>query len=293
MASRIGDYAMDRLGDDERREIDAHLDSCESCRALAEQARELRAILPTAGDEILLGHIQAGHLTRYAARPEDLDPRLASWIEDHLRSCDACRDAVEVLRETGPVERGPDLPTPSRSREGASLWSRLTRTVLHPAPALAYLVLLVAVIGLWVGGRGPTTPSASDIELLTPGFSLYPEERYRSEGGHEAEPVEIELGAGGDVVLRVHTEIDDRILDDETAAFRLEISGDGETVTSRRFERSGLSDLGVLSLRLRAGVLRPGPVYRIEVRLDQPGSPRHDEVLFERTFRIVLPTELS
>jgi hypothetical protein len=30
---------------------------------------------------------------------------------------------------------------------------------------------------------------------------------------------------------------------------------------------------------------RTGHIYRLELRLDQRASPRHDEVLFERDFR--------
>jgi hypothetical protein len=157
---------------------------------------------------------------------------------------------------------------------------------------MAYLVLLVAVVGVWIGGRDPSAPSRhSSIELLPPAVSLYPEERFRSGEREQTEPVEIAVEVGRALHLRVHTEIDDRILADEAAAFRLEISGGGETVASLHLGRSELSDLGILNLKLRGDALRAGESYRLEVRLDHPASPRHDEVLFERTFRLATKGE--
>jgi len=246
VASMIGDYAMDRLGDDEKSELEGHLGSCASCRALLEQARELKEVLPAAGSEALLAHVQAEHLTRYARDPRALEPRLTSWIEEHLQSCTPCREAVEIVRDLesdGKPEREPSRTAPRPDR--VTLWDWLARTLLHPAPAMAYLVLLVAVVGVWIGE------------------------------------------AGRDLHLRVHTEIDDRILADEAAAFRLEISGDGQGVASRHLDRVELSDLGILDLKLSREALRAGESYRLEVRLDHPASSRHDEVLFERTFRLV------
>jgi len=289
VASMIGDYAMDRLGDDEKGELEGHLGSCASCRALLEQARELKEVLPGAGSEALLAHVQAEHLTRYARDPRVLEPRLTSWIEEHLQSCTPCREAVEIVRDLesdGKPEREPSRTAPRPDR--VTLWDWLARTLLHPAPAMAYLVLLVAVVGVWIGGRDSSAPTPhTTLELLPPGVSLYPEERFRSEGSQEAEPVEIAIQAGRDLHLRVHTEIDDRILADEAAAFRLEISGDGQGVASRHLDRVELSDLGILDLKLSREALRAGESYRLEVRLDHPASSRHDEVLFERTFRLV------
>jgi len=283
VASMIGDYAMDRLDDDEKHELEGHLGSCASCRALLEQARELREVLPGAGSEALLAHVQAEHLTRYAREPRALEPRLTSWIGEHLQSCTPCREAVEIVRDLESTGEPAGALTPRG-------W--LARTLLHPVPAMAYLVLLVAVVGVWIGGRDPSAPSRhSSIELLPPAVSLYPEERFRSGESQEAEPIEIAVEAGRALHLRVHTEIDDRILADEAAAFRLEISGGGETVASLHLGRSELSDLGILNLKLRGDALRAGESYRLEVRLDHPASPRHDEVLFERTFRLATKGE--
>jgi hypothetical protein len=153
---------------------------------------------------------------------------------------------------------------------------------------MAYLVLLVVVAGVWIGGRDSSTPAPpGSIELLPPGVSLYPVERFRSQGSRVAEPVEIAFEAGRDLHLRVHTEIDERILADQAASFRLEISGGGPGVASRHVDRLELSDLGILDLQLRGERFRAGESYRLEIRLDHPASPRHDEVLFERTFRLV------
>ena len=288
LASMIGDYAMDRLGDDEKGEIEGHLGSCASCRALLEQARALKEVLPGAGSEVLLAHVQAEHLTRYARDPRALEPRLTSWIEEHLQSCAPCREAFEIVRDLESIEKPGAEPARTAARpERVTLWDRLARTVLHPVPAMAYLALLVAVVGVWIGGRDTSTPTPhTPLELLPPGVSLYPEERFRSEGSQEAEPVEIAIEAGRDLHLRVHTEIDDRILADEAAAFHLEITGDGQSVATRHLDRAELSDLGILDLKLSGEALRAGESYRLEVRLDHPASSRHDEVLFERTFRL-------
>ena len=146
-AALIADYATGRLDADERGTIERHVASCAGCRELLAEARELRRALQLERPEQLMAHVQSAHLTRFALDRSGLDSGLSSWIEEHLSSCDACREAVEILRSE--PARGP--------------WEWLSRTILQPVPALAYLVLLVAVIGLWSVSRSPLTSIAPSL----------------------------------------------------------------------------------------------------------------------------------
>jgi hypothetical protein len=280
----IADYAMGRLGEDECKAIERHIKNCAACRAMLAEARELRDVLRLERPERLLAHVQAAHLTRFALDRSSLEPRLSTWIEEHLSSCDACREAAEILRSEssdspGPIRpsvRAPDVPS-------RGPWEWLSRTVLQPAPALAYLVMLVAVVGLWsVSDRTPTmAPSEPDALLLPPAISVYPAERFRSDGPTEVEPVSIPAPADGDLYLRIHSEIDEAVLENPAATLRFGISDGAEIVVAGPIVPGGITELGVLQLRIRAGLLEPGRTYRLEIGLDG------DEPLFHRDLVLV------
>jgi len=284
-APLIADYALGRLDDADRDEVGGHIARCEDCRELLEQARELREVLGSTDAGRLLAHVQSRHLTRYALDPASMDGKLTAWIARHVEGCAACREAVDLVREpepaVAPERRLGAAPAVTPDRGG--LWRWLERTILHPAPALAYLVLLAGVGVVWVAGRAPT-----GIEVLAPAVPIYPVEQFRSEGGVEPRPIEITLDATQDLHLQVHTDIEDA-LREPNVAFRLEIRSDDDTLVSRELVPSDLSEFGVLGLRVPAKRLESGRTYRITLRLDDPDSPRDGDLLFDRSFRVSGP----
>ncbi|HEY0415163.1 MAG TPA: anti-sigma factor [Gaiellaceae bacterium] len=145
-ASLIPGYALDALGDDERRELEGHLPACETCRA------ELRA------------HREAAASLSYALVPEEPPAALRDAIVRRARD--------ELAREAPPRRRArlPRLP-------------RLA--VLAPAAALAAAAAAAAVVLIasrgpdngWIrtstdrialsGGKGVVVVSGSRGALVT------------------------------------------------------------------------------------------------------------------------------
>lgn len=151
-------YANDSLSPEERTRVEAHLPGCAGCRALLEEAR----ILERLGSEesaVLLDHVQAQHLERYAADPRSMPPETARWIGDHLGACEVCRGALQILQRAlaGTETRGAaglpsahrDSPVGGPEADTGSIWSLLTRTVFHPAAAVAYLVALALAVPVY------------------------------------------------------------------------------------------------------------------------------------------------
>jgi predicted anti-sigma-YlaC factor YlaD len=137
-------YVNGTIGDDDRRRVEEHLPTCDHCRSLVEDARRLEG-LGRLDPDLLWGHVQARHLERFAMDPAALEPELASWIESHVDGCEACAGAAEVLRLSSRAEGAtPTQSTVPGQSSLASLWQLAARTVLHPAAAAVYL-LLVAV----------------------------------------------------------------------------------------------------------------------------------------------------
>lgn len=151
-------YANDSLSSEEQRQVEAHLPGCAGCRALLEEARVLER-LGSEDSAVLLDHVQAQHLERYAADPRSMSPETARWIGDHLEACEVCRGALKILQRAlaGTETRGA-VGLPSRHRDApvgrpesdtGSIWSLLTRTVLHPAAAVAYLLALALAVPVY------------------------------------------------------------------------------------------------------------------------------------------------
>jgi hypothetical protein len=146
IATLIPWYVSGTLGSDDRRLVEEHLPTCDRCRSFVEDARQLEG-LGRLEPDLLLGHVQAQHLEQFAMNRGELDPELASWIESHVDGCEACAGAVAVLRRSVRNEgaRATGATSPDESFL-ASLWQLATRTVLHPAAAIAYLVLVMLSI---------------------------------------------------------------------------------------------------------------------------------------------------
>jgi hypothetical protein len=122
-------------------------------------------------------------------------------------------------------------------------------------------------------------PSEPDAVLLPPAISVYPAERFRSDGPTEVEPVSIPVPVDGDLYLRIHTEIDEAVLENPAASFRFEISDRGNIVVAGPIDHGGITKLGVLQLKVRAGLLEPGPIYRLEIDLDDGESLFHRDLV--------------
>lgn len=215
-------------------------------------------------DASLLDHVQARHLIAYAEGRAEEDP-VGVFVEGHLASCAVCRDAIEIYRrstdvDAGPVEDGAPGAAP-RDRDF------LRRTLLAPVPALAYLILLVATLGLWwsrpappdaAGEAHPGTDLASTVRLFA-------EDTLRGDG---IDPVPVVVTrTGGPVVLLAHTDLAPSDVD---RPLTVRVERDGDPVFERTIEPADLADDGILAVLLPASALAPGTRYHVSVSGDLP-----------------------
>lgn len=140
-------YAAGTLEDDERTRVEEHLRHCDACRGTLSLAREAVAFGEDHPVESLIEHVHSELLTDFVEHPGKLDREVGEWIAGHLRECEECSEAAAIVREIGadlaaqrsPVVRPPEKADPWSQR----IWDFLGSTVLRPAPALGYLVLLL------------------------------------------------------------------------------------------------------------------------------------------------------
>ncbi|HEX4823990.1 MAG TPA: hypothetical protein VFV19_06735 [Candidatus Polarisedimenticolaceae bacterium] len=132
---------------------------------------------------------------RYLAMAQGLlAPHEIERLLDHTASCPACALA---LRTAAAIHEASGEPLAERR---ASLWSRLTVTLLRPEAALAYLVLLALMIPAYRFVRPSPAPVA---EARIVGLESEPVTR----GGEP--PAPLALSAGGPLVLRLFVDRDD------------------------------------------------------------------------------------
>ncbi|HYV86323.1 MAG TPA: zf-HC2 domain-containing protein, partial [Patescibacteria group bacterium] len=157
----LADYVAARLSDDQRRFVEGHLAGCESCRAAADDLKEIGTRVAAQGEAMFGAHPDTGTLRRLAAADgAGADPTVAS----HVAACASCGLEVEFWRRR--IARRPAGPmTQARSR-GRS-WTAIGTT----AAAAAVVGLLVGMqiersgrpsVSTAPPGVGPSMPARED-----------------------------------------------------------------------------------------------------------------------------------
>ncbi|HVR95412.1 MAG TPA: zf-HC2 domain-containing protein [Thermoanaerobaculia bacterium] len=121
------------LGEDERRQVMAHLKDCADCRTALRETRQAW--------QVYNQHIPSEDLVAYAwgAAPVTVDPGL---LEEHLASCPQCAAELELVRMSRRLEEDDKIAVmPARRQAPAA-----GRTGFWRAAALA--ASLAAVVGL-------------------------------------------------------------------------------------------------------------------------------------------------
>ncbi len=207
-------------------------------------------------DATLLGHVHAAHLIAYAERRADGTVR--EYVEDHLRGCEVCRDALERVEATAS-----DWTEADDVRRRPALWDVLRRTVLAPAPALAYLLLLAVGLAWW-GTRPPSGTISGTLPTTVPLFAADP---LRGSASEDV-PVVVPWATGTEVVLVVHTDV---LPGEADGGLTVRVTAGDDAIVERALPADRIPDDGVLSVILPARDVRPGVVYR--VRVEGPGAP--------------------
>jgi hypothetical protein len=285
IAEALPFYVNGTISEAERREVEAHLPGCAACRALLEDLRSLAEAMRRGGED-LLDHVHAAHLEAYVSGSRPLDRDLGRWIGSHLAACAPCREAADALREDLTVVQGgagrasPAAPAAARApRRG--IWSSLSRTLLHPVPAAAYLALLVAALAVLAppGGEapapppapaGPRAPAVADVLVLSSAL--------RGEG---APPAILRPAAAATPALGLEFPLPEGA--DPSSSIRITLhDAEGREVWSETTPasrvRSSLEAAGIVLVVLPPALLREGP-HRIVV---EASHPRRETILDAR-----------
>ncbi len=272
-------YETGSLLAEERARVERHLPSCAACRELLDHAHAQRSMLRRKGPAFL-AHVDPVLLTEFAERPGDLDLATRRWIERKLEECETCREAYALLGDVA-ASLAP-ARVPARRRSG--LWEWLGATVLRPAPALAYLLLvgvLVPYVLLRESGGGAPLSTA-------PIFVVPAESTLRDEAGPQVTPplvVPMPEGPDDSVILMLRTSIVEADLRGGALPLRVQLRRGSETVWSKGIAPGELDfreGPGVLPLVLRAGTLHAGEDYEVSIRAVLAGDPLDGQALFRR-----------
>jgi len=293
-------YATGRLGAEDGARVEEHLPTCEECRDMLATARRFRRLGPGIPLEAVLGHVQPQLLVEYVDDPGSLEPDARRFVATHLASCTICAEALEILHDLGstpaasaagvaPPPASPDVP--GMMRRG---WRWLTRTLLQPLPALAYLaaivvLLLVPVVREGVEGDRAPRPQFGPAVSVLPRVSVLPEELVqRGPEDGPPPPIEIPLPAGEEqVILELVTSIETEQLRDGEAAFHLGIAEGERLVFEALCRGSEFEPTGRLRVSLDPGGFAAGHVHTVRLTLVKPGDPLDGEEVFRRSFRLV------
>lgn len=294
-------YANGTLSPEESAEVEEHLASCDACRETLATARQFRRLAPGTSDERLYDHVQSQRLVEYADDPAALEPDARRFITDHLQGCAVCAEAVEILEEMRDATAAGGIGSPGEPR-GASpwsdLWRRLSRTLLHPAPALAYLVALVVMVAVLplrtpAPGQPPGVPapdvpapvsSPPEAQVLPPAVELPGELVFRGQG-KPPEPMVVAYPAEARAVaVTLVADIEAGDLRDPAASFRVEINQGDRVILQDRRQGSDFDHGSRLTILINAAAVEAGVPCRLRLLLDKPGDPRHGEEIYRRSF---------
>lgn len=295
-------YATGTLAADESARVEEHLASCDACRELLVLARGFRRMAPQVTHETLFDHVQSQRLVEFAADPAALDPDARRFVTEHIRACAVCAEAVEILEDMTRVPVAIDLegaretaarpPGRTLQRMWEEIWRRLSRTLLHPAPALAYLVALVAFLAILplrgpAPGTGSPRPPASPapgVSIVPPVFDLPAETVFRGQG-KPPDPLVVPYRAGtGTVALALVADVEDDVLRDPAATLRVEIVQGDRVVLADSRPGSDFDSRGRLTILIDPAAVEPGVPCRARLLLAKPGDPRDGEEIYRRSF---------
>jgi hypothetical protein len=281
IAPRLVDYVRSTLDDATRSAVDAHVAQCQDCRDSLETVTELQR-LKLLDDHALLGHVQAQHLVSFAEGR--LEGAAAGWVERHIAECETCSAALTILRDrtepTGDDVRSTEADGNLDVRGG--WWRFLRRTILAPAPALAYLVLLAVLIPLATRKPQETPALAPAIEVLPAPVRLFANDDFRGTGEVEPEIVEFTAPAGARFVdLELVTDLERTELQAKPELKLQLLSDDGHVLLSSSANEA-VDDAGLARIHIPVEILDVDAVYRVTIR----SATSSETAPFEAAFRL-------
>lgn len=275
-------YANGTLEPAERERVESHVDACADCAAeLADHRRQREAA--TTSPEPHTEHVSSRLLVQFVEARDTLDAESVAFVEATVARCGVCREALdrleEVERSLALADRDAAAAPVERDRGGLRAWfEAFVGTVLHPVPAVAYLLIAAVAVPLAWRASGVDVPTASPFP---PVVELDGARASRSEG---AEANAFDVG-DAPVSLRLAVELAPGEIA-AIGAFEIALVRDGVDVTVERRAAADFEsrdDGAVLWVALDPRSLDRGVAYVLEVRAVRPGDPIDGQALFRRS----------
>lgn len=315
-------YAAGNLGADESAQVESHLSSCEDCRGLLALARGFRRLAPSTPEPALFEHIQAQRLAEFAEDPSSLEPDARRFITTHIRNCAPCAEALEILEDLGsaPAAGAPAAPESDtgfldRARQAWNeVWRRLSRTVLRPGPAFAYLAALLVLVvalpfrtaSLGPGGGAPAptpgdgAPTPIPAPAPAPGPRLairtlpapiaFPEEVVFRDGAEPPPPLQVQLpDDAGLLPIELRTSIEREDVKDAATRFHVRIVQKDAVLFDQVLAGAAFDRRARLTLVLDPSEVNSGIPCKATIVRVKPGDAGDGEELYRRTFVLVPP----
>ncbi|HJQ99465.1 MAG TPA: zf-HC2 domain-containing protein [Candidatus Polarisedimenticolaceae bacterium] len=225
-----------------------------------------------------------------------LSPEETASVLDHALECADCRLALRVARETFAASGMP--PATSRAVSLSSRWwGFVAGSVLSPAPALVYLLLLALSFPLYrflsspaektpgpaaapiVAPRpAPEAPALRGVRVLrlTGDISLRGDE-----GAGSPTPMRVSLEEGETLMLKLYPDAADLPKDPE-AVLLVRVLAGAVVVSETRRRVSDVEPDRSLSVVVDVDALEPGKPYRAEVATVSGPAILHQSFLWER-----------
>lgn len=279
-------YAAGTLDERERARVERRLAESPEARELLELARAAAARGGGSGEGSLEEEpVHPLLLTLFAENAESLDDETRRHVEALLARSALSRDALERLRETlesrRQAETAPAVERPAAGRSPLMerVWNLLRSTVLHPIPALAYLLLAAALLPALLQRSGPPLSVPGEITVADAGTR-------RGEGEQEAPA--LELPGDAPLLLRLETGLLPADLEAPDTRWELSLEQGGRElwhlgVDPARIERHPGG--AILPVVIDPSALRPGKEYELLLRIRRPGDLLDGQALFRRRLR--------
>lgn len=181
---------------------------------------------------------------------------------DHAASCAECASALRLARE---IHVGAAAHAPERA---PGLWAALTRTVLHPIPALAYLLVLAIAVPLVLRGRPEGSVARPEPVRMLAEVRLTGDVVHRGEGSVAAARLP---RPSGPTALRLYADLE-AARDLAGAKVRIRLLREGREVLTRMESADTVGPDGSVLVVLEEGLLGRGTVVLELAAFDPAGA---------------------
>lgn len=271
------DYCSDDLPDQQKAQVENHLQTCEECRDQVSLILYLERSGLEGKTNILEPHLGAREITQFALEEENLSPEARTLMSEHVANCQQCREFVSFTRQavalTDPEPTRAALRSAGRARK---VWRHHAVAWFGYAAAAALALMLIRP-----GSPGSRTPGQPLVAFVAGRSAVALQDPTLS-----GEIPTISLDSENPFVQITIASNHFRRSSEPKDTVRLTVKAtDGEvTLLDRRarFEDLGNQDLrSIITLILPRSSVAPGK-YVVELEnLDRP------EVRFESMFQLV------